>query len=193
MFHVMQAVIVEGGMALLGALLALLCGLDLGKAFFVSDASELVAQLSLGVALSAALALIFYLLDYLPLSSLKEISKLTQQTLKDTLDTATRFNRFLICLLAGIGEEILFRGFIFIAIFEFWPWGLEYHLNIIAAIAISSFLFGLGHSVTPLYVVIAGLLGAAFSLVFLWTGSLIAPIVAHGLYDFYAIERALKE
>ena len=190
---VLQAIFFEGAMALIGAALALFCGLDLWKAFHTPDLLTLFKQFGLGVVFAAGMGLLFTLLDYIPWRRLKQVSQKTKEVVVATMKNVTRFNRFLVCLLAGIGEEILFRGFIFVAIFEFWPWGLEYNLNIIAAIVFSSILFGLGHYVTLLYFIITGLLGAAFCLVFLWTGSLIAPVVAHALYDFYAMELALKE
>lgn len=186
-------IIFEGAMALIGALLALFCGLDLGKAFQTSDIADFFNQLALGVGIAAALGIVFTVLDHVPWSQLKRVSEKTREIVNESLKNSSHFNRFLVCLMAGVGEETLFRGFIFVAIFEFWPWGLEFNMNIIAAIVVSSVLFGLGHSITLLYFFLTALLGVFFCLVFLWTGSLIAPVVAHTLYDFYAIESALKE
>lgn len=190
---VIHMIIFEGTMALIGALLALFCGLDLGKAFQTSDMADFFNQFALGVGISAAMGIFFTILDHVPWSQLKKVSEKTKEIVNDAFKKTSRINRFLVCLLAGVGEEVLFRGFIFVAIFEFWPWGLEFNLNIIAAIIVSSTLFGLGHSITLMYFILSALLGATFCLVFLWTGSLIAPVVAHSLYDFYAIEFALKE
>ena len=190
---VLHMIIFEGSMALAGALLALVFGLDLSKAFQTSDATDLFNQLALGVGIAAAMGIVFTFLDYIPWSQLKKVSEKTKEIVNEAFKNISRFNRFLVCLLAGVGEEVLFRGFIFIAIFEFWPWGLEFNMNIFAAIIVSSVLFGLGHSITLMYFILTALLGTAFCLVFLWTGSLIAPIVAHTLYDFYAMETALKE
>ena len=190
---VLQAILFEGAMALVGALLALLFGLDLWKAFQTSDMAALFNQIGFGIGLAAGLGLIFTVMDYIPWSQMKLISEKTKEVINEVLKYSTHFERFLVCLLAGIGEEILFRGFIFVVIFEFWPWGLEFNMNIIVAVIVSSVLFGLGHYISALYFFITGLLGAVFCLVFLWTGSLIAPVVAHALYDFYAMELALKE
>ena len=190
---VLQAIIFEGAMALAGALLSLFCGLDLWKAFHTPDLSTLFNQIGLGIGFAAGMGLLFTLLDYIPWSQLKQISQKTKEVINEVLKYSTHFERFLVCLLAGIGEEILFRGLIFVAIFEFWPWGLEFNMNIIVAVIVSSVLFGLGHYISALYFFITGLLGAVFCLVFFWTGSLIAPVVAHALYDFYAMELALKE
>lgn len=190
---VIHMIIFEGAMALIGALLALFCGLDLGKAFQTSDMADFFNQFALGIGIAAAMGIFFTILDHIPWSQLKKVSEKTKEIVNDAFKKTSRFNRFLVCLLAGVGEEVLFRGFIFVVIFEFWPWGLEFNLNIIAAIIVSSTLFGLGHSITLLYFILTALLGVTFCLVFLWTGSLIAPVVAHALYDFYAIEFALKE
>lgn len=190
---VIQAILFEGAMALLGALLALICGLDLSKAFYTPDLATLFSQIALGIGLAVGLGIFFTILDYIPSSHLKQISDLTKETVSETMKNSSRINRFLVCLMAGVGEEVLFRGFIFLAIFEFWPWGLEFNMNIIVAVVVSSILFGLGHYVTAIYFLITGLLGVAFCLVFLRTGLLIAPLVAHALYDFYAMEIALKE
>ncbi|MFO0897176.1 MAG: CPBP family glutamic-type intramembrane protease [Pirellulales bacterium] len=51
----------------------------------------------------------------------------------------------------------------------------------------ASLLFGLAHAVTKTYVVLAGLVGLYLGGLWLWSGNLVAPIVAHGLYDFIAI------
>ncbi|MBR5161688.1 MAG: CPBP family intramembrane metalloprotease [Thermoguttaceae bacterium] len=186
-------IIFEGTMALIGAVLALVCGLDLSKAFQTSDMAAFFNQLALGVGLAAAMGILFTFLDHVPWSQLKIVSEKTKEIVNEAFKDSSHFNRFLVCLLAGVGEEILFRGFIFIVIFEFWPWGLEFNMNIFAAVIISSALFGLGHYISLMYFFLSSLLGVVFCLVFLWTGSLIAPVVAHALYDFFAIEFALKE
>jgi membrane protease YdiL (CAAX protease family) len=51
-----------------------------------------------------------------------------------------------------------------------------------------SFVFGIGHYVQGTQgVVAASLFGLIFGLVYLWRGSLIAPMVAHGAYDTIAL------
>ncbi len=90
-----------------------------------------------------------------------------------------------IALLAGIGEEALFRGVIQAGIGQYFgspAW----------ALAIASLLFGLAHLVTPTYAVLAGLIGAYFGWLLLTTGNLLTPIVAHAAYDFAAILYLLR-
>lgn len=90
-----------------------------------------------------------------------------------------------IALLAGIGEEALFRGVI--------QAGIEQYFGSPAfALAIASLLFGMAHLVTPTYAVLAGLIGAYFGWLLLTTGNLLTPIVAHAAYDFAAILYLLR-
>jgi membrane protease YdiL (CAAX protease family) len=85
----------------------------------------------------------------------------------------------LVSAAAGVGEELLFRGFL-------QPL-LASTIGTLAALVIASVLFGLAHAVTRTYALIAG--GIGFYLGGLWivTGNLLAPIVAHAVYDFVAL------
>ncbi|HEV3416929.1 MAG TPA: CPBP family intramembrane glutamic endopeptidase [Pirellulales bacterium] len=85
----------------------------------------------------------------------------------------------LISLVGGLGEELLFRGVIQAALAK-W-------LGIAAGIAVASLLFGLAHIITPAYAVMATIIGIYFGWLWLETGNLLAPIVAHAAYDFAAL------
>jgi len=54
-------------------------------------------------------------------------------------------------------------------------------------LAISSLLFGLCHWISTAYVVMATAMGLLLGGLFLATGNLAAPMVAHALYDFLAL------
>jgi len=77
----------------------------------------------------------------------------------------------LISLAAGFAEELLFRGVIQA------KWG------ILAA----SILFGLLHSVTPAYVLLATVIGFYIGLLYHVFQSLLIPIQLHCIYDFAAL------
>ena len=68
----------------------------------------------------------------------------------------------LISLLAGLGEELLFRGLI--------QDGLVGWLGPWPALVLTSVLFGLMHPITPGYAVLATLAGAYLGWVYLATG-----------------------
>lgn len=85
----------------------------------------------------------------------------------------------LISILAGIGEESLFRGVLQSALAgPIGPW---------AALLLVSVLFGLVHFVTATYAVLAGLIGLYLGWLFLRTDNVLVPIVVHALYDFVAL------
>jgi membrane protease YdiL (CAAX protease family) len=83
-----------------------------------------------------------------------------------------------IAILAGVAEELLFRGLL--------QAGLSRVLPDIVALAIASAVFGLAHFLTPAYAVLAFVAGAYLGGLFLLQGNLLPPIVAHALYDFVA-------
>lgn len=82
-------------------------------------------------------------------------------------------------VMAGLGEEVLFRGLL---LHHGSAW-----LGMPAGLALSSLLFGLVHALSLAYVVFASLLGLALGLLYLWSGNLVVPIVAHGVYDVVAL------
>jgi membrane protease YdiL (CAAX protease family) len=77
---------------------------------------------------------------------------------------------------AGIVEEILYRGFLI--------WYFDQLLPLWAAVVASSIAFGIGHSYQgPEYALRTGLVGAAFAVLYLVSGSLWLPIAAHAAVD----------
>jgi len=85
----------------------------------------------------------------------------------------------LLALLAGVGEEALFRGVIQEAIGGALP--------VWAALVITSLLFGVAHWVSTTYAILAGVVGLYLGLLYLLSQNLLAPIVTHALYDFVAL------
>jgi membrane protease YdiL (CAAX protease family) len=85
----------------------------------------------------------------------------------------------LLSLLAGFGEEVLFRGLIQGALTAWWGPG--------PALAAASLLFGLCHAVNGAYAVLATVMGGYLGWLFLASENLLVVIVAHALYDFIAL------
>lgn len=90
----------------------------------------------------------------------------------------------LVSMLAGLGEEVLFRGVLQAALAQWLePWG---------AWIVASGLFGLGHFVTPTYGVVASLFGLYLGALVLLSGNLVPAIIVHALYDFCAFVYLLR-
>jgi hypothetical protein len=84
---------------------------------------------------------------------------------------------------AGVGEELLFRGFLQQTITGWWeppagPW---------IGLAIASVVFGLCHALCAAYAVLATVMGLALGGLLLATDGLIAPIAMHAVYDGLAL------
>jgi membrane protease YdiL (CAAX protease family) len=77
---------------------------------------------------------------------------------------------------AGIVEEIVYRGFVLWYLAQFMPLWL--------AVIVSSLAFGLGHIYQGVNgATRAGLVGLAFAIFYVVTGSIWLPIVAHAILD----------
>ena len=84
-----------------------------------------------------------------------------------------------VCITAGVCEEVVYRGFL-LRYFHTWP----FHWSLAWALVVSSLIFGIGH----LYQGVAGgvqtaVIGFLFGAMFVMTGGLLVPIVAHAVMD----------
>jgi membrane protease YdiL (CAAX protease family) len=87
----------------------------------------------------------------------------------------------LLVSVVAFGEEVIFRGYMVLRFTEITG-------SSIAAILLSSVIFALGHGYEgTVGVVTVGFMGLAFAIVYVWTGSLTAPIIMHFLQDFIGI------
>lgn len=85
---------------------------------------------------------------------------------------------------AGFSEEVLFRGVI--------QAGLENWLGSGLGLVLTAVLFGLMHPITRLYILLALIIGLWLGLLWIWSGSLVAPVVAHALYDWVALRVCVR-
>ncbi|MGB0843449.1 MAG: type II CAAX prenyl endopeptidase Rce1 family protein [Alphaproteobacteria bacterium] len=93
----------------------------------------------------------------------------------------------------GVEEEIWFRGVVFLILLR--AWGSQ-RSSILTAIFVSSALFGIWHFGNYIYgqplpetcmqVVYTFFLGIIFACLYLISGSIWVPIIAHGVFDFGA-------
>ena len=135
----------------------------------------------LALALAATVPLLAgFLVMYLwPVGPLNKIKQFLEQMVRRLFGDCSLLELAAISALAGLGEELLFRGLI---------QGLAIRwFGVVAGLLIASVLFGLGHLVSLTYAALAALLGLYFGLLVLATGNLLVPAVAHGLYDFFAL------
>jgi membrane protease YdiL (CAAX protease family) len=110
---------------------------------------------------------------------LARLVRLTEARLAPIFARSGAADLALVAALAGLGEEALFRGAIQTA--------LAGHLPVWAAVAVTAVVFGLAHFLSPAYAVLATIIGAYLGWLFVLSGNLLAPVVAHALYDLVAL------
>lgn len=88
-----------------------------------------------------------------------------------------------VSLTAGVTEEIIYRGFLLLALTYLFP-----TLSIWLIIVISSLLFGLAHTYQGFLtgVVRTTIVGVLFSIIYIGIGSILPLIVLHFLIDYMA-------
>ena len=138
--------------------------------------NPILVTILLGMALGTVSYLIVAFLTRLPVGkSLRSACKELRPLFKDT----SYFQLFMLAVAAGIGEEILFRGFL-------QQWLLSF-MTAEAAIILAAVLFGMLHFASFGYFVLTTLLGAGLGVVYYLTNSLLLIIVWHAFYDLLAI------
>jgi len=90
----------------------------------------------------------------------------------------------LVSILAGVGEELAFRGVLQPLLIR-WT-------GVVVGIGLTSLLFGLGHALSRTYLVLATLIGLFFGLLSYKTDEIASSIVAHALYDFVVLMWLLR-
>jgi membrane protease YdiL (CAAX protease family) len=169
------AVMVEGGLIVLAFLAGWVCHTPPLDTLHWS-----AWELGIGVLVALPMLVLFAICVRWPVGPLRRIKQFTDQIIVPLFRDVAVFDLFGIALLAGLGEEMLFRGVLQAA---FTRWMDSPLLGLVLA----SLLFGILHAVTTTYLVFATLMGAYLGWVWSTTESLLVVSVAHGLYDFLAL------
>jgi membrane protease YdiL (CAAX protease family) len=139
-----------------------------------------------GIIGTVPMIVFFYLAERRLEEPFRKIRRLLLETLGPSLHRRHWADLLMLAAIAGSSEEILFRGVI-------QPW-LESALGMRAGLVGCNVLFGLAHALTPLYTVLAFLIGIYLSLSMDYGGerNLLTPAVIHALYDFWAFLALVK-
>jgi hypothetical protein len=125
-------------------------------------------------------------LSQLPLPSLERLNQVMDRRYAAILTPLTAPEMLVLALTAGIGEELLFRGWLqnwLIRIAETSTAGLPEWGCACFGWMVSSVAFGLAHPISRTYVLLAALIGLVLGALYLLTGSLLSSILAHAVYD----------
>jgi membrane protease YdiL (CAAX protease family) len=109
----------------------------------------------------------------------RSLVRLIDETLVPMLRGWSLGEMALAAAMAGLGEEMLFRGVLQDVIAR--------ELTPLLAIVVAGVLFGLAHAISLAYAIFATLVGLYLGWLFVWSGDLAVPIVTHAVYDFVAL------
>jgi membrane protease YdiL (CAAX protease family) len=101
------------------------------------------------------------------------------QLLEELFHRAGCIHLAAVAVAAGVGEELLFRG-------ALQGWAVQ-GCGAVAGVVLTSLVFGLFHALTPIYLVLATVVGLYLGWLAHAFADLTAPMIAHALYDFIAL------
>jgi membrane protease YdiL (CAAX protease family) len=102
---------------------------------------------------------------------LGSLRKIVTPGIKEIFSNTKLIDLIVISLIAGISEEILFRGV------------LQVKFGIVAA----SIVFGLVHCISTAYVIVAAAMGFYIGAFYYFSNSLLVPVQIHFIYDLGAL------
>jgi membrane protease YdiL (CAAX protease family) len=172
------AVVVEGAISLVAVTLAWLFSVPLQDQMPKSGAA-LAAAIARGLAATMPMLAAFWWLLHSDRPTLRELRGQVNRLLGEMFPEASIGQLALVAALAGVGEELLFRG-VLQTILGWWT-------TPIVGVITTSLLFGLAHALSKVYFLLAAVIGVYLGLLTWCFDDLIAPIVAHGVYDFVAL------
>ena len=168
-----MVVLAEGGLAIIAILAdVFLLGLNYWQQIWCHD--ETLGQIFWGL---LPLIIGYFVLQALPLESLQRIDRLVREMFQQHMNSLKLWQLAVIAALAGIGEELFFRGLLQL--------GLSSVFHVWLAIFLASLLFGMAHAVTRTYFLLAFVISVYLGFLFDYTGNLFVPIAIHALYDFF--------
>lgn len=181
------AVVFEGGLGLLACAIGWCCGywpLQTLRLEGVDFFWGIVGTLPLFAGL--------VWIDRHPFGPLVALKQVVQEILLPMFRGFRAWQLLIVAILAGVGEEILFRGLLQGGVSAWLELYVSAHLATVIGLAVASLLFGLMHHITRMYATICVLVGLYLGGLWILTGNLLTAILVHALYDFLALLYLLR-
>jgi membrane protease YdiL (CAAX protease family) len=173
-----MAVVVEGAIALVAMVLAWLFGVPL-RDQMPENGAQFAAAAIRGLVATVPMLVAFWWLISSDRPTLRALRGQVDRLIGEMFPAATVGQLALVAVLAGVGEELLFRG-VLQTILGWWT-------TPIVGLVIASLLFGLAHALSKVYFLLAAVIGFYLGGLTWYFNDLVAPIVAHGVYDLVAL------
>jgi membrane protease YdiL (CAAX protease family) len=132
-----------------------------------------------GVAATVPMLILLVISFITPSKGLQQIREFVRDTIGPYLAECRWYEIVILALLAGVCEEVFFRGFLYLWVRDWNP---------VFAVMLTNLLFGAAHAITPFYALLAAFLGLYLTALLAAdaTPNLLIPVTAHSLYDFIA-------
>lgn len=157
------------------------------------DFPRILPSILWGLLAGAALFGLLWLSDWVPWKGIEKIHNVLEKQAGDLFVQFTVLEWNLICLCAGIGEELLFRGWLQnLLLTSSWLSFLGDWQGTVG-LAAAAILFGLCHAINLPYFVMASIMGLLLGLLFFWTENLLLVMIAHGFYDSLVVYQLLRK
>jgi membrane protease YdiL (CAAX protease family) len=139
----------------------------------------LVSAIARGLLATLPMLVVFWLLVNSNWPMMRQLREQVQWLIDQMFPSRSLAQFATVAVLAGVGEELLFRGAVQ-SILANWT-------TPVIGLIITGLLFGLAHALSKLYFLFAVVVGVFLGWLTLRYNDLVAPMVAHGLYDFLAL------
>jgi membrane protease YdiL (CAAX protease family) len=173
-----MAVVVEGGLALVAVVAAWLFHVSL-RELFPGDRASLLSAIVRGLLATIPMLAAFWILVNSDWQMMRQLREQVEWLISEMFPRGNLAQFATVAVLAGVGEELLFRGSLQTALVHWTTPAI--------GLVITSLLFGLAHALSKLYFLFAVVVGAFLGWMTLRYNDLLSPIIAHGLYDFLAL------
>jgi membrane protease YdiL (CAAX protease family) len=138
----------------------------------------------LGVVASAPLLLGLWWILTTRAPSVRRLVHIVENQLGPLLVSRSMLELALLAAFAGAAEEVVFRGVLQVWFARLVPSGV--------ALLLAAVLFGVAHSLTRAYALLATVGGIYLGMLFSLEGNLVVPIVAHAVYDLLALNLLVR-
>ena len=179
--------IVEGGLVLVALVLAYFGLFDHQQYLREIDAQNWKDAFLYGSAATVPLLLFLAIFHFFPTNLLQPMREFVEQKLYPLFRGSTITELLLLSVMAGFGEELLFRWSIQGGIATLLQESAGDQLAMAIGLGVASILFGLCHWVNSSYGLTTLAVGVYLGLTMIWTGTFLVPAVTHTIYDFVAL------
>jgi membrane protease YdiL (CAAX protease family) len=173
-----MAVAVEGGIAVVAVIGAWIFHIPLREQF-APWGTPLAIAFARGLLATVPMLVAFWFLVHSKSPLVRQLREQVEWLVGEMFPMGNVLQFALVAALAGVGEELLFRGVVQTKLGEWTTPAI--------GLLLASFLFALAHALSTLYFVFAIVVGGFLGWLAMYYHDLVAPMVAHGLYDFIAL------